>query len=133
MVEAVRVFTRYDLAEEGNEENTRRKLNERVGVYTPPFEIPEAGLYLWKYFIDLVNSISRRDFNGYYYLIPPSEFLAWSKLTKNYLFPFEYEILSAMDKVFCNELNAEINAKRAKEEETRKREMEANRVKIRRR
>ena len=133
MVEAVRVFARYDLPKEGDEENTRRKLNERVGVFTAPFEIPKAGMYLWKWFIELNNSISRIDFNGYYCSIPPSEFLAWSTLAKIYLTPEEFDILRAMDGAFCKELNAEINAKRAKEDEARKREMAAKRVKVRRR
>ena len=132
-MEAVRVCARYDLPKEGDEENTRRKLNERVGVFTPAFEIPTAGMYLWKWFIELNNSISRVDFNGYYCSIPPSEFLAWSTLTKNYLTPEEFDILRAMDGIFCKELNAEINSKRAREEEARKREMEAKKVKVRRR
>ena len=40
--EAVRVFVRYDLPDE--KEDTRRARNERVGIYTPPFEIPEDGI-----------------------------------------------------------------------------------------
>ena len=51
----MRVYARYDLPKEGDEENTRRKLNERVGVFTPAFEIPIAGMYLWKWFIELNN------------------------------------------------------------------------------
>lgn len=132
-MEAVRVYARYDLPKEGDEENTRRKLNERVGVFTPSFEIPKAGMYLWKWFIELNNSISRIDFNGYYCSIPPSEFLAWSTLTKNYLTSEEFDILKAMDGVFCKELNAEIKSERAKKEDARKREIEAKKVKVRRR
>jgi hypothetical protein len=133
LVEAVRVFTRYDLAEEGDEENTRRKRNERVGIDTPKFEIPENGFYLWDWFNQINNSVSRIDFNGYYCSIPPSEFLAWSKLTGNCLTPEEYDILRAMDGIFCKELNAEITSKRAREEDARKREMEAKSVRVRRR
>ena len=133
MVEAVRVFARYDLAEEGDEENTRRKRNERVGIYTPKFEIPENGFYLWEWFNELSNSVSRIDFNGYYCCIPPSEFLAWSTLTGNNLTSEEYEILKAMDSVFCKELNAEITSKRAREDDARKREMEAKSARVRRR
>lgn len=129
----MRVYARYDLPKEGDEENTRRKLNERVGVFTPSFEIPKAGMYLWKWFIELNNSISRIDFNGYYCSIPPSEFLAWSTLTKNYLTSEEFDILKAMDGVFCKELNAEIKSERAKKEDARKREIEAKKVKVRRR
>ena len=133
MVEAVRVFTRYDLPEPGNEEETRRKRNERVGVPTPEFEIPENGLYLWRWFNDLNNSVSRIDFNGYYYPIPPSEFLAWSTLTGNYLTSEEYDILKSMDSIYCKESNSEITSKRAKEDEARKREMEAKTARARRR
>lgn len=122
-MEAVRVHIRYDLAEEGDEENTRRKRNERVGIDTPKFEIPGNGLYLWSWFNELCDSVSRIDFNGYYYFIPPSEFLAWSTLTGKCLTPDEYEILKAMDNMYCKELNAEIRSKRAREDEIRKREM----------
>ena len=129
----MRVYARYDLSKEGDEENTRRKLNERVGIFTPPFEIPKAGLYLWNWFIQLNNSISRIDFNGYYCNIAPSEFLAWSTLTRNYITPEEFDILKAMDGIFCKELNAEISSTRAREDEKRKREMEAKRSRVRRR
>lgn len=132
-MEAVRVFARYDLTEEGDEENSRRKRNERVGIDTPRFEIPDNGLYLWNWFNDINNSVSRIDFNGYYCSIPPSEFLAWSKLTGNCLTSEEYEILKAMDNIFCRELNAEITSKRAKENDARKREMEAKSARVRRR
>lgn len=127
--EAVRIFVRYDLPNE--KEDTRRALNERVGVYTPPFEIPEDGIYLWNWFIDINNSVSRIDFNGYYCLIPPSEFLAWSTLTGNALYPEEYDILRNMDAVYCKEVNAEIQSKRAKEEEARKNEIKSSRVRRR--
>lgn len=117
-MEAVRVYTRYDLPSSG--EQTRRERNERVGVYTPSFEVPETGYYLWNWFIEINNSIHRIDFNGYYCTIPPTEFLAWSQLTKNHISPYEYEILTAMDAIYCRELNAEITAKRGREEEERK-------------
>lgn len=121
-MEAVRVYTRYDLPDKN--EDTRRERNERVGVYTPPFEIPEEGIYLWQWFLELNASLSRIDFNGYYCLIPPTEFLAWSNLTGNRIFPEEYDILTSMDAVYCKELNSEITSERNKEEEARKREME---------
>lgn len=131
LVEAVRVFVRYDLPDEKGD--TRRERNERVGVYTPPFEIPEDGIYLWNWFIDLNNSVSRVDFNGYYCLIPPSEFLAWSTITGNGLYPEEYDILKSMDAVYCKETNADIQSKRAREDEARKREMKAKSSRVRRR
>lgn len=127
-MEAVRVYTRYDLPNDKNQ--TRRERNESIDIYTPPFEIPVDGFYLWSWFTELNDSIFRIDFNGYYYCIPPSEIMAWSNLTKNYLYPEEYDILQAMDKTFCKEMNLDINAKRARDEEERK--QKANRVKTRR-
>lgn len=127
-MEAVRVYTRYDLPNDKNQ--TRRERNESIDLYTPPFEIPEDGFYLWSWFVELNNSISRIDFNGYYCHIPPSEYLAWSKLTGNCLYPEEFDILQAMDAIFCNEMNLDINAKRHREEEERSRKM--NKVKSRR-
>lgn len=127
----MRVYIRYDLNDENGD--SRRQLNERVGVYTPAFEIPEEGFYLWMWFQDLNSSITRIDFNGYYCLIPPSEYLAWSKLTNQSLYPEEYDILKAMDSIYCKELNAEINSKRSRDEERRKMELERKSAKSRRR
>lgn len=124
LVEAVRVYTRYDLPDKNGV--TRRERNEIVNVDSPKFELPDAGIYLWKWFTDLNLCVHRVDFNGYYYNIPPSEFLAWSTLKGITIFPEEYDILKSMDTVFCKELNADINAFRAKEDERRKREMEAS-------
>lgn len=130
-MESIRVYTRYELEDSNGE--TRRTRNERVGCYTPPFEIPVDGIYLWDWFIKINSSVSRSDFNGYYYSIPPSEFLSWSILTGNQIFPEEYEILRAMDEVYCKELNAEIKAKRDREDEKRERELKAKTKKLRRR
>ena len=127
-MEAVRVYTRYDLPDDRNQ--TRRERNESIDIYTPPFEIPEAGFYLWSWFTELNNSISRIDFNGYYCHISPSDYLAWSKLTGNHLYPEEFDILQALDTVFCKEMNLDINAKRNRDEEERNRKM--NKVKSRR-
>lgn len=127
-MEAVRVYTRYDLPDDKNQ--TRRERNESINIYTPPFEIPDDGFYLWSWFTELNNSISRIDFNGYYSIIPPSEYLAWCKLTGNCLYPEEFDILQSMDVMFCKEMNLDINAKRARDEEERNRKM--NRVRNRR-
>jgi len=129
LVEAVRVRARYDLAEENGE--TRREKYERMKQPCPTFEIPEGGLYLWTWFFQLNNAIHRVDFNGYYTLMPPSEILAWIKLTKNLITPLEYDILNSMDAVFCSELNKETKAKRDKDDERRKREIEAERSRAR--
>lgn len=120
-MEAVRVYTRYDLPDDKNQ--TRRERNKSIDIYTPPFEIPEDGFYLWSWFTELNNSISRIDFNGYYSIIPPSEYLAWSKLTGNCLYPEEFDILQSMDIMFCKEMNLDINAKRARDEEERNQKM----------
>lgn len=113
LVEAVRVYTRYDMPDENDD--TRRARNERVGVGTPSFNLPPQGEYLWNWFIEIANSISRVC-DGYYRRIPPSEFQAWSNLTKNYITSTEYEILTAMDEMFCREMNMEVEARRGKKE-----------------
>lgn len=114
----MRVYTRYDLPDE--KDDTRRKRNERVGIASPDFNLPTEGLYLWQWYQDVNSSVSRtRD--GYYFLIPPSEYLAWSKLTGNLINPTEYDILKAMDEAFCSEVNKEIKAKQEKSLEKGKR------------
>lgn len=108
----MRVYTRYDLPDE--KDDTRRERNKRVGVASPEFILPDEGLYLWEWFQNINSSVSRiRD--GFYFLIPPSEFLAWSNLTGNLITSVEYEILKAMDVSFCNEMNKELKAKQDKE------------------
>lgn len=57
-------------------------------------------------------------------MIPPSEYVSWSEMTGNVVRPIEYDILKSMDRVFCEETNAEIQANRAKREEQLKREAE---------
>lgn len=117
--EAVRVYTRYDLPDENDD--TRRKRNARVGLASPEFIIPEEGLYLWDWFQDISSSVSRVC-DGYYRLISPSDFLAWSTLTGNLINPMEYAILKAMDVAFCAETNKEIKAKQDKELEKGKKQ-----------
>ena len=110
-MEAVRVYTRYDLPNEKGE--TRRERNIKFGQEdkNPEFEIPLAGEYLWDWFTRLSNAIHRVDFNGYYYNLLPSEVLAWCKLANVEMTEDEYDIITAMDISFCNELNADIHAK----------------------
>lgn len=119
-MEAIRVYTRYDLPDEKGE--TRRERNKKVDFETPDFEIPPAGEYLWEWFTKLSNAIYRVDFNGYYYCLPPSEILAWCKFTRIDLTENEFEIISAMDNAFCKELNAEIEAKRLRKMDKQKEE-----------
>lgn len=117
-MEAVRVSTRYDFPNESGE--TRRELYARLGEMTPLFIVPEVGLYLWNIFIDMNSSISRNH-DGYYSLIPPSEYLAYLKLTGLLIYPFEYDILKEMDLAYCNELNLEENKRREQMQEEAKR------------
>lgn len=124
-MEAVRVYTRYDLPDEKGE--TRRERNSRLNFGSPEFEIPFAGEYLWDWFTRLSDAVYRVDFNGYYYKIPPSEITAWCSLSGVVMNECEYEIISAMDNSFCKEINAEIEANR-----TRKMEDEKSKAKRRR-
>ena len=102
-----------------------------MGKFVPDFEIPVDGVYLWEWFTQLCESVTRIDFNGNYCLIGPSQIFAWSNLTKNLITPPEYDILNSMDVVYCDELNKEIRARHAKEEEKRKREMDAAKARSR--
>lgn len=118
---------RYDTCDSNND--TRRERNTRAGVETPEFYLPVEGMYLWEWFGDINNSVSRIDYNaGIYNLISPTEFLAWSTLTGNEILPEEYEILRAMDIIFCKEMNLEISSERIRRED-----LEKNKVKINRR
>lgn len=123
-MEAIRVYARYDLPNENKE--TRRERNERFGFNdSPKLEIPDCGEYLWELFTTLSNAIHRVDFNGYYYNLPPSDIIAWCKLTNTDITPREYDIISSMDRVFCSELNKDKNARDTKKYEEQKREMES--------
>lgn len=129
----MRIYVRYDLPDENNE--TRRERNERFGYKeTPNFEIPDGGFYIWDLYTELSNAIHRVDFNGYYYKLLPSEIIAWSKLTGTDISSSEYEIITAMDTVFCNELNKDKKATEDRKYEQQKQEMEksAKRRKFRR-
>lgn len=122
-MEAVRVYTRYDLPDENGE--TRRERNINFGQDdSPPLEIPNAGKYLWELFTQLSNAIHRIDFNGYYYNLQPSEIIAWCKLTSTDITGREYDIISAMDNVFCKELNKDKNASDTRKFEKQKQEIE---------
>lgn len=116
----MRVYARYDL--EDDKGDTRRQRNERVGIESPVFEIPENGIYLWEWFNELSSSVFRNA-DGYYHLIPPSEYKAWSELTGSLIRPEEYAILRAMDIAFCNELNADIKALQIRKTEEQNRRL----------
>lgn len=123
-MEAVRVYTRYDLPDEKGE--TRRKRNLRFNYgKSPEVEIPSGGEYLWELFMNLSTAIHRVDFNGYYYNFPPSEILAWCELAKVDITSEEYQIILAMDNVFCNEVNNDKNAAYSRKIEEQKQELES--------
>ena len=82
---------------------------------SPYPEVPEAGEYLWEWYFDLDSKISRID-DGGCHMIPPSEWRAWVDLTGNIVYPQEFDILAAMDRVYCDGVNEEIAAGRAMRE-----------------
>lgn len=129
LVEAIRVYTRYEIPTYGKDE-TRRERNKRVGEFAPELNIPSDGYYIWEWFIDLNNAVSRIK-DGICYMIPPSEYLAWCKLTGNIVYPVEYDILKSMDEVFCRETNLEIESVRSRQQEEQQRQVEESRMKRR--
>lgn len=95
---------------------------------TPPFIIPEHGKYLWDWFGSLNTSISRIE-DGFCKPLPPSECCAWFNLSGVLVSPKEYDILQAMDAVYCDETNKELKSQRLKREEEQKRQVEEARSK----
>lgn len=65
-----------------------------------------------------------RTAEGVYRLIPPTEFEAWIRLTGTLVYPVEYDILVAMDQVYCEEANKELEDSRSKQQEKQQRQME---------
>lgn len=122
-MEAVRVYARYDLPNEKGETRRERNLRFDYGK-SPEVDIPSGGEYLWDLFATLSTVIHRVDFNGYYYSFPPSEILAWCELAKVDITSGEYEIISAMDNVFCNEINEDRNAAYSRKLDEQKQEIE---------
>lgn len=103
MCDALQIQLKYHTPDEKGE--TRAERNERFDQVTGPLlVIPEAGEYLWNWFWDIRNSL-RQVLDGAAIPIPPSEFIAWAELTGQVVWPSEYAILRAMDKVFCSETN----------------------------
>ena len=92
-----------------------------MDIFTPKFELPECGKYLWNWFSELNNSISR--YNDFYTLLPTFDILNWCKLTKNFMTPIEYDIIKSMDVMFCYESNLELNAQRSKREDEQQRKL----------
>jgi len=128
-VEAIRIHVRYESPDDNGV--TRRQRNEIAGEYTPEFCVPDAGRFIWDVYFRISNSYSRT-IEGFYRLIPPSEIKAWCSLTKTFLRPAEYDIISAMDRVYCEEANKEIDSIRSKQQEEHERQIEKQRAKARR-
>lgn len=122
-MEAVRVYARYDLPNEKGETRRERNLRFDYGK-SPEVDIPSGGEYLWDLFATLSTVIHRVDFNGYYYSFPPSEILAWCELANVDITSGEYEIISAMDNVFCKEINEDRSAAYSRKLDEQKQEME---------
>lgn len=108
---------------------TRRERNTAFGdEYSPEFSIPLIGRYLWDWYFDLSESLTRvRD--GICEPIPPSEFIAWKTATGQIVYPSEYDILRAMDVAFCDEMNAEIEASRLRSKEAQEKQLAENKRK----
>jgi len=87
--------------------------------FTPPFLVPYEVKYIWDWYFSLNEKISRSR-EGFIHVIPPSEYLAWSTLTGIIVYPWEYDIMMAMDAVFCDETNKEIENARIREREKQK-------------
>ena len=102
---------------------SRREYYPRFDRDEPPLEIHEAGEYLWEWYKDVERRL-RRITEGICSPIPPSEWLAWQQLTRTIVYPWEYGILTAMDVAFCDELNKELEAKRASQAEDARKEAE---------
>lgn len=97
-----------------------------MGEFTPEFNIPTAGKYLWDIYFSLHDSVSRST-EGIYHLIPPSEYEAWFRLTDILVYPIEYDILVAMDRAYCFEANKELEDVRSRREEEQRRQVEETR------
>lgn len=120
----MRVYVRYEIPNKDGE--TRRERNERVGEITPEFHVPNAGMYLWRIYMDICASVDRI-VEGAYRLIPPSEYSAWFRLTDTLVYPLEYDILIAMDRAYCEEANKEIEDVRSRRQEQQQKEIEQSR------
>jgi len=73
----------------------------------PDYEIPDGGEYIWDWFCDLLawfNAVK----DGAAIRLPPSELLAWARITGNVVSPDEYAILRDMNAAWVAAMNDEI-------------------------
>lgn len=96
---------RYDTKDETGE--TRRERNDKHAMNSPVFEVPVEGIYLWQWYQEISSTV-RRINEGLCGPIHPSEWLAWTRMTGNIVNHVEYDILTAMDRTFCDETNVEL-------------------------
>ena len=100
--------------EGGTKTVTRRERNARFGKDSPELVIPPEGFYLWNWYFALSDRLLRVQ-DGVCAPIPPSEFKAWLGLTGEIVYPWEYDILCAMDVAFCDQSNKELTDKHERE------------------
>lgn len=121
----MRVRVRYDLPDENGKSRRERASGFGDSVEQPPdFNVPAEGRYLWDWYFSLSDRV-RRVRDGVCEPIPPSEFLAWCAASGTIVYPVEYGILTAMDDMFCEEMNKELRDYRTRTEEKQKQEIEA--------
>lgn len=124
MIEAVRIYARYDMPcelfalNDDGEHFTRREAQAQMGTeeQPPEMEMPDDGIYLWRLFTEIDGAVTRHR-DGVITPIPPSEWAAWLTLTDRELLPDEWEILHAIDVIFCAELNQDYEAVRQRKAE----------------
>ncbi|AVA22188.1 hypothetical protein QA648_09545 [Rhizobium sp. CB3171] len=92
---------------------TRRERNEAFELLSPEAEVPEAGHALWDWFWDL-RSARAPGFSGPAPL-SHQEMLAWLHLTGNLLRREDIAVLKAMDGRYCQAVEEETEAIRARE------------------
>jgi hypothetical protein len=77
----------------------------------PDYDIPEGGEYLWDWFCDLLTWADMVN-SGVAVRLPPSEMLAWAKITGNVVNPDEYAILRDMNAAWAAAMNDELSYSR---------------------
>lgn len=92
---------------------TRRERNEAFELLSPEAEVPEAGHTLWDWFWDL-RSAQAPGFSGPAPL-SHQEMLAWLQLTGNLLRREDIAVLKVMDGRYCQAVEEETEAIRARE------------------
>lgn len=78
---------------------------------------------MWDIHQRIIHAVPRIH-DGYYHIIPPSEFEAWFRLTGTLVYTWEYDILVGMDAVYCDEANKELEDLRERRTEEFNKQME---------